>query len=251
MATTPDDSRAAITGTVFPQPGPHMPPRHDGIPCAGEMEDRQIGLARDVGGIVLLDQLVAAGHDVPVRCVGAAHNEFLKLNRCAGAMMKALLRAAAVELAERAKQCHGNATADGVREADSPRPGMTHESPDEDQALDVESCRSAGLLLSMQEGPRDLGREGFAKQPAGGDVAFEKRGFDGGGIVIERPIGLARVGCLDETRAIAEGMAKGREKSPITVQAGQVNQRGFVDGTVKTELKTLTVCDGGNVMRKT
>lgn len=132
MATAPDDSRAAIAGAIFPQPGPHMPPRHDGIPRAGEMEDGQLGLTRDGGGLIPCNKTVAAGDDVSVRSVGAAHNEFVKLNSSAGAMVEAPLRAADVELAEKLKQRQRNATADGLREADSPRPGMAHEAADED-----------------------------------------------------------------------------------------------------------------------
>ena len=75
---------------------------------------------------------VAAGDDVSVCFIGPALGEFIKLNSSAGAMVKALLRAAAVELAEKAEQSQRNATAAGLGEADSPRPGMAHEAADED-----------------------------------------------------------------------------------------------------------------------
>ena len=96
------------------------------------MEDGQLGLTRDGGGLIPGNETVAAGDDVSVRSVGAAHNEFVKLNSSAGAMVEAPLRAADVELAEKLKQRQRNATADGLREADSPRPGMAHEAADED-----------------------------------------------------------------------------------------------------------------------
>ena len=132
MATAPDDSRAAITGAVLPQPGPHMPPRYNGIPRAREMEDWQLGLSCDGGWLVPGNETVAAGADVSVCFIGPALDEFIKLNSSAEAMVKARLRAAAVELAEKAEQRQRNATAAGLGEADSPRPGMAHEAADED-----------------------------------------------------------------------------------------------------------------------
>ena len=109
-----------------------MPPRHDGIPRAGEMEDWQSGHACDGGGLIPSNETVAAGDDVSVCFVGAANNKFLKLNSGAGAMVKALLRAAGVELAEKAKRRQGNAPAAGLRQADSPWPRMPDEAADED-----------------------------------------------------------------------------------------------------------------------
>ena len=128
---------------------------------------------------------------------------------------------------------------------------MPNESADEDQALDAETRRTSGLLLAMEERPRDLGGEGFAENPAGGDVAFEQCRFNPGGVVIERPVGLARIGGFDEARAVVQRVAKGREKSPVAVEPGKVDEGWFAGGAVKTELETFVVRDGGNVMRKT
>lgn len=60
-----------------------------------------------------------------------------------------------------------------------------------------------------------------------------------------------RVGGFDETRADVQRVAEGREKSPITVKAGKMDQRGFADGTMHTKLEMFGARDGGSVMRKT
>jgi len=128
---------------------------------------------------------------------------------------------------------------------------MPDEAADQNQPFDLESRCGSGLLLAMEKGPRDLRGEGLAENPAGGDAVFEQRGFDGGCVVVQRPIRLMRVGGFDETCAVVQRVTEGREESPITVKAGQVNQRGFADGIVEPELELFVVRDGGNVMRKT
>ncbi len=118
---------------------------------------------------------------------------------------------------------------------------MPNESTDEDQALNVEARRASGLLLAMEERPRDLGGEGFAENPAGGDVAFEQCRFNPGGVVIERPVGLARVGGLDEACAVVQRMAERREESPVAVEPGKVDEGRFASGAVEAELETFVV----------
>ena len=66
---------------------------------------------------------------------------------------------------------------------------------------------------------------------------IEQCGFDAGGVIVQRPVWLAWVGGFDEERSAVQRVAEGREESPITVQAGQVNQRGFAGGIVKAELE--------------
>lgn len=213
------------------------------------MEDGQPGFARNGGRIVSRNQQVAVRHDIPIRFVGAAQNEFVEFSGRTGAMMKALPGTARVEPAEHAKHCHRDPPAGGVRKANSPRPRMPDEAADQDEPSGLESRCGSSLLLAMEKGPRNLRGEGFAENPTGVDAVFQQRGFDGGGVIVQRPVRLMRIGGLDETCAVVQRMAEGREESPITVKAGQMNQRGFADGTVETKLEMFAFRDGGGVMR--
>ena len=128
---------------------------------------------------------------------------------------------------------------------------MPDEAADQNQTFDLEARCGSGLLLAMEKGPRDLRGEGFAENPARGDALFEQRGFDGGGVVVQRPVRLMRVGGFDETRTVVQRVSEGREESPITVKAGQMDQRGFADGIMEPKKEMFVVRDGGSVIRKT
>ena len=78
----------------------------------------------------------------------------------------------------------------------------------------------------MQEGPGDLGAEGFGEDPAVGDAMGEEKLFDGGGVFVEGPGEGAGIGEFDEADAVGEGEAEGVDKGPVAVEAGEVDEGG-------------------------
>lgn len=244
MVTAPEDARAAVTGAVFAEPRPDVPPRDDRIPAAAEMINRKARRLSDGSRTIVRDEEVTTRDDVTIGIVGAVPDELGEFFGRPGIMTAALRHGAGVEGAGAANERNGSAATGSVGESHAPRPGMPDESADEDQTFDPETRGVAGALLTVEKRPRDLGGERFAEDPAGAHAVLQQRGFHGGSVVAELPVRLVRVGGFDEAGAVVQRVAKGRKERPVPVQAGQVDERGLTRGrSVKAELEFLAEGD--------
>lgn len=243
MVTAPDDVRAVVAGAVFPEPGSHVPPWNDRVPCAAKMINWNPCGAGDGGRMVFGDEEVATCDGVAIWISGPVLDELREIFGGDGTVTEAFAHRAGVEGAGAANEADGGALAGGMGESHAPRPGMSDESTDEDQSLDSETRCVAGELLTFEESPRDLGGERFTKNPARGDALIKQGGFDSRCVVAQLPVGLMRVSGLDEMGAIPEILAERREEGPIPVQARQVDERGRRGGAVDAELKFFTESD--------
>ena len=65
-----------ITRAMTPQPRPHLPPWHDGIPSPAQMKDWQCCPLGDRAGVISSDQTLSAGYGATIAVIGSPFDEF-------------------------------------------------------------------------------------------------------------------------------------------------------------------------------
>ncbi len=249
MSGGPENAAGPERRAMAAQPGAHLPPRHNWIPRATELEDRQRAALRRRPRIVSLDQPVACRDGGSIQLGASSLDELAELLGDVRTCGVSQPRHPAIALAGASKQPPRHRPARPPRQPHPSRPGMPHKAAGQNEALEWQRGRMARLPLGPKQRPRDLRREGFTQQPPRGEAALEQGGCHAPGVVGQLPLGPARVGELDETGASGQRRAERAEQSPVAVQPGQVNERGLPGVPMDPQLKTFCVRDGGSVRR--
>lgn len=212
------------------EPGADGRPRDNGIEPAGELKHGQLDGAGEGARIGCGDEAEAMEDGLAIG-FGAAGQKFVETGEDLGRRLtEAQTGEASVYAEEEDGKRPGDEADELFGEAGTEWDGVLDKAAGEDD--------SGGLKFGvLEQGPDDLGTEGFAQQPAVADFVGAKELDDGVGVIVERPGQGAWVGDFDEADAIGEGDAEGVDEGPVAVKAGEVDEGGEMGGAVEAELE--------------